>query len=284
MRNLHLASFNRWQAAATHLVLSAVVASTVFALIFLLWFPSGLFVAAGGLGLLFLIVGVDVTLGPTLTLIVFDPHKDRKKLRFDLAIIGTLQFVALCYGVWVLSEARPAFITFVQDRFELVRANDIAPEAYAMARDAQFDHAPYTGPVVAGTTLPKDPAEQLSLAQSVMQGGQDVQALPRYYVPYAQVRDQAIAHGQSIAKLRELNPGRDAEIDALLANQGRNPGEALFLPLRAGPVDLTILIDARDGTVLRTAALQPWRTEATAAPKAAPGAAGDAAKAGKEAK
>lgn len=257
MRTIRLASFNRWQAAATHLALSAIIASAVFSLVFLLWFPDGLFRTAGGRELFFLISGVDVTLGPLLTLIVFDPLK--KGLRLDLAIIGAMQLAALCYGAWVLFEARPAFITYVQDRFELVRADDIAPENYAQARDPRFGHAPYTGPVVAGTTLPKDPAEQLQLGTSVMQGGPDVQGLPRYYVPYAQVRGEALAHGQPIAKLRELNPGRDAEIDALLAKLGRKPAEVLFLPMRAGRVDLTVLIDAHDGRMLRITALRPWK-------------------------
>lgn len=254
---MRLSSFSRWQAAATHLALSALIASAVFSLIFLLWFPDGLFQAAGGRKLFFLISGVDVTLGPLLTLIVFDPRK--KELKFDLAVIGAMQLAALCYGAWVLFEARPAFITYVQDRFELVRANDIAPENYAKARDARFGHAPYTGPMVAGTTLPKDPAEQLQLGTSVMKGGPDVQGLPRYYVPYAQVRDQALAHGRPIARLRELNPGRDAQIDGLLAKLGRQPREVLFLPMRAGRVDLAVLIDAHDGRVLGIAPLRPWK-------------------------
>lgn len=257
MVRIRLSSFNRWQAAATHLGLSALIASAVFALIFLVWFPHGLFQAAGGRNLFLLLSGVDVTLGPLLTLIVFDTSK--KALKFDLAIIGTVQLAAFCYGFWVLMQARPAFITYVQDRFELVRANDIAPQDYAKASDPRFGHAPYIGPVVAGSALPKDPAEQLRLGTSVMQGGPDVQDLPRYYVPYSQVRTQVLAHGKPIAKLRELNPGRDAEIDALLAKLGRKPAEVFFLPMRAGSKDLTVLVGARDARVLGIAPLRPWK-------------------------
>ena len=62
--------FSRWQAAGIHLTISATIASLSLALILGLWFPGPLFEAAGGLGLIFLLVCVDVTVGPLLTLIV----------------------------------------------------------------------------------------------------------------------------------------------------------------------------------------------------------------------
>ncbi len=253
---LRLASFNRFQAALIHLALSALIATTAFTLIYALWFPGALFEAAGGRKLFFLIAGVDVTMGPLLTLVVFDTRK--KSLRFDLAVIAILQLAALCYGGWVLFQARPAFIVFVKDRFELVRANDIPKENFASARDERYARAPLAGPRIVGVRLPKDPDEIFKLIMSAM-NGMDVQAYPKYYVPYAQVRSEVTTHGQPIAKLRELNPGRGAQIDRLVAATGRKPGDVRFLPMRAGKVDLSVLIDARDGKVLRIVSLRPWK-------------------------
>ena len=94
---LRLESLNRWKAAAIHLSLSALIAATVVTVMLLVWYPPPHFHAMGGEGLLKVLVGVDVTLGPLLTLIIFNPKK--KSLRFDLSVIAALQVAALAYGV-----------------------------------------------------------------------------------------------------------------------------------------------------------------------------------------
>jgi hypothetical protein len=246
---------DRLRAGLLHLALSALIATSIFALVRAVWFPGVLFEGAGGRDLFFLIAGVDITLGPLLTTLVFDRRK--KALKLDLAVIGFLQLAALGYGVSVLAEARPAFVAFVQDRFELVRANDVTPQAYAEARDERYRSAPFTGPARVGVRLPTSPDERLKLAMSAL-AGRDAQDYPKYYVPYDDVRAAVKAHGKPIAELRALNRGRDAEIDGLLERVGRGEHDVRFLPMRSGKVDLTVLVDARDGSVLRMALLRPW--------------------------
>ena len=87
----------------------------------------------GGETLLRLLIGVDVVLGPLITLIIFDPEKPR--LKYDLAVIAVLQFAALAYGSYVMFEARPVYNVFVGDRFETVAANAIDDESLARAAD-----------------------------------------------------------------------------------------------------------------------------------------------------
>src|SRR5688500_10728960 len=123
---------SRWRASALHLGVSLVVAALVFAVIYFVWYPAPLFQSAGGRHLFALIALVDVTLGPLITLIVFRAGKPG--MRFDLVTIATLQVAALAYGVWVLYEARPVWIVFVKDRYELVRANNVLDAELAKAK------------------------------------------------------------------------------------------------------------------------------------------------------
>jgi hypothetical protein len=117
--------YTRWQAAPIHLLISAVIATLVVGTMLLVWYPQPYFLAAGGITLVLLLVGVDVVLGPLLTLIVFDPKK--KSLKIDLAIIAALQLAALAYGGWTMFSARPVYVAFAGDRFHLVAANEISP-------------------------------------------------------------------------------------------------------------------------------------------------------------
>src|SRR5215813_13196588 len=138
-----LASLNRWKAAALHLVISAVIAIVVIAVMLALWYPQPYFDAMGGMGLLKLLVGVDVAIGPLLTLIIFDTRK--KSLRFDLSVIAFLQIAALVYGVYIMFEARPVYTVFVKDRFEVVPADQLDAADLADA-PAEYRTLSLTGP------------------------------------------------------------------------------------------------------------------------------------------
>jgi hypothetical protein len=248
---------NRFQAAATHLALSVAIATAIFLPVYFFWYPSALFDTAGGRDLFLLIAGVDVVLGPLLTLVVFRGGK--KGLAFDLAIIAAMQAIALSYGVWVLFESRPAYIVFVRDRFELVRANDFPPENLEKAARLGLSYASlsWTGPPIVAALIPTDPAEFMRIAISGAYGI-DIQRFPEHYVPYARQQQEALAKGQPLKRLRELNPGAADHIDRMLARLGRRDAEVLFLPLRAGKQDLSVLMDAKSGEVLRYESLLPW--------------------------
>jgi hypothetical protein len=244
------------KAAAIHLALSVVVASATFFAIFFLWFPGTLFEAAGGRKLFFLIAGVDVVLGPLLTLIVFAPGK--KGLKLDLAVIGLLQISALAYGVHVLSVARPAFVVFAVDRFVLTRANEVVPESLARAGATGFGEVPLDGPRFVGSRIPKDPSE-LSELMSANFAGADVPNFPHLFVPYEDVRGEAVMASKGIGELRQLNAERPEAVDAAVRKSGRKEEELRFLPMRAGPRDLAVLINAKDGRVVEIVDLKPWR-------------------------
>jgi len=246
---------NRFKAALIHLSLSALVASLTFAIIYFVWFPGELFAAAGGLKLFFLIVGVDVTLGPLLTLVVFVPGK--RGLKFDLVCIALLQLAGLGYGVHILAEARPVYIVFVKDRFEIARANYISPEELEKGRAKGYGDLSWSGPRIVGAEMPTDPDEQFKIMTSGM-AGIDLQGFPQYYVPYEQVRDQVLKAAQPIEKLRRYNPDDPGAVDRAVAATGMREQDLRFLALPAGILDLAVLVDAKDARVVRLANVRPW--------------------------
>ena len=128
--------FTRWQAAGTHLLISVAIAAVALFVLLRVWYPPPLFTAEGGNELLFMLVAVDVVIGPLITLIVFKSGKPG--LRFDLSVIALLQACALACGSYTMFVARPVFIAFIVDRFEIVRANDIDPADFAQAPNPAF--------------------------------------------------------------------------------------------------------------------------------------------------
>jgi hypothetical protein len=247
-------AISRWAAGGVHLAGSVLIAAAVLALIYFLWYPGGLFNAAGGRELFLIIASVDVVAGPLMTAIVF--RQGKKGLEFDLVVIAAIQVLALFYGAWVLYESRPAWIVFVVDRFELVRANQVLEPERAKAV-APFNELPLVGPLLAGARQPQDPGEQFRIALSAAQGF-DLPTYPQYLVAYDEVRSAVLAHAQPLSMLGRLNPAVTAEIAALPAKFGRRPGEIGFIPMRAGKFDGTVLVDLRTGDYLGTSAFKPW--------------------------
>jgi len=120
---MELASLNRWKASLLHLAVSAAIGLAVVTLMLAVWYPRPYFKAMGGDFLILLLIGVDVVVGPLITLIIFNPKK--KGLRFDLSVIAALQVAALAYGCNVMFVARPVYSVFVVDRFDTVAANQV---------------------------------------------------------------------------------------------------------------------------------------------------------------
>jgi hypothetical protein len=231
---------SRWRAAGLHLGISAAIATAVVALMLAVWYPGPLFEAAGGSGLLFILVGVDVVLGPLMTLVIF--RSGKWGLRFDLAAIGTVQALALAYGVHVVYLARPAFIVFVVDRFELATAADLDPRELAKAKYPQFRAPPLTGPEFAVSQMPADPAERNKVVLAAM-AGLDLQNFPKYWAPYAERRAQVLAKAVTVAQLRRAEPKTAAAVDAYLKDSGTREQDVRCLMLRTRFAWLAVLVD-----------------------------------------
>lgn len=246
---------NRYRASLVHFALSSIVALLVFVVLRFVWYPGPLFENAGGLQLLAVVTAVDVTIGPLITLIVFVPGKPG--LRFDLTTIALLQVAALAFGLQALVESRPVWITFVKDRFELVRAVDI-DDLDRMKAEPQFRGLSWTGPVFAGARKPRDPKEQLRMMDSAILHGKDLYTYPEHYVTYASVAPEVAARAEPLDELRKHNPQRLDEVAAIPRQVGRAEAELGFLPMRAGKVDLTVVVDRRVGAPLALFSLKPW--------------------------
>jgi len=248
---------SRWKASAIHLCVSALVASTLAAILALTWYPPAYVRAVGGLGLIAILAGVDVTLGPLLTLIVWKVGKP--SLRFDMAVIILLQLSALGYGLHTVFLARPVYMVFSADRFDLVTAAEIPEGEKEKAKREEFQSLPLAGPKIVAAQRPTDAGERTKIMFSAISGGADLPQLPQYYVSYAELSAEAVRKALPLDSLM----GRGAEtrdtLTAYLQSHHLDPSKVKFLPLRAKQHDQTVLVDAATGAVLGIVNIDPWQ-------------------------
>lgn len=246
---------SRFKAAGIHLLLTCFIAAVAVCIMVFVWYPPPLFQLLGGFGLLFLISGCDMVIGPLLTLVVFKSGK--KGMKFDLVVIAFLQLSALAYGIYIMAIARPVFIVFVKDRFELTSIADIKPERWPLVKDPEFRHAPWTGPEYVGIEWPADVAGQQKLLDMAFQGS-DVHQLPDYYVRYEKIAAAVTAKAKPIKELKYLNYSRSAQIDAELEKLGVKENEVGFLPVNHLRGAITAIVRRDNGTVLKLVRFNPW--------------------------
>lgn len=111
---------SRFKAFFVHLIGSLVIGLGALALVFFLWYPAPLHLALGVTSVFMLLIIVDITLGPLLTFLIYQPGK--KTLKFDLVVIVVLQLLALSYGLWAVIQGRPVWLVLNADRFDVVQA------------------------------------------------------------------------------------------------------------------------------------------------------------------
>lgn len=247
----------RLLASAVHLAACVLTAGCVVAVVFLGWYAAPLDTICDVGEILFLVIAVDVVLGPIMTLVVFDRRK--KSLRFDLACIATLQIAALSYGVFVVEAGRPHYLVFVKDRFEVVSRIDLQETDRAAAAANRIAATNWFGPrIVAAEGPTSETARKDLLLESVL-GGRDLQHFPKQYRDYATQAGVAASRGQPIAALRSLNPGKEQILSAAVQDSGLPEERLRFLPIKGPKGDATMLIEASTGTVVAMLALLPWR-------------------------
>jgi hypothetical protein len=250
---------SRGRAFATHLVTSATVVGTVCALIFFVWYPHPYFAATGAWGVLRILIGVDLVLGPLLTLIVFKPGK--RGLEFDLAVIAVAQLAALVYGTSAIYQERPYAVVFAVDRFHVVARPDVAADELAdpmLMAPERIGAKPFVGPLLVVATLPSDPEGRSRVIEGMFDGKPDIEGRPLYWSSYASEAAQVTAKAQPVAALRAARPKAADPLDALTAELGRAEGSLGFLPLLTKERDLAMIVDLATGMPLDVLDVDPW--------------------------
>lgn len=243
---------SRWRAALIHLSLSFLVFLVALGLIRFLWYPEPYFQAIGAERLLALLVGVDLVLGPLITLIIFKSGK--KGLKFDLSVIALAQMTALVYGLHVVVLARPAYVVFTLDRFNVMAANEID---FTGAKPP-FDEAGWSGPQLVSAVRPESLEEAQQLLFSAATGGADLQNLARYYRPYDTEIGRALAHGKPLSVLLAKHADAKSEVNDFLSAHHKREDEVVFLPMVSKKQDMSAIVDKASGALLGAVAVDPW--------------------------
>jgi hypothetical protein len=240
----------------SHLALSACIVAFVLALVFFLWYPAPYSDAVGTWSIVRILIGVDLVLGPLLTLIVFRPAKPH--LLFDVSFIALVQAAALTYGVTVLYQERPYYVVFAVDRFHVLARKDVPLNDES---DTAWIQKPTIGPLYVAALLPQDtPTMQRLLEETVFGGGPDIEQRPEFWAPYAENAAKIGQRARPLADLRSRGAATTAAVDDALARFQIDPDDVGFLPMISAKLETTALVRIADGVIVAIIDINPWNS------------------------
>lgn len=232
-----------------HLFLSVLIAAISLIIVFMVWHPASLAKAVGVTHIFIMMLGIDMVLGPLLTLIV--AKKDKKSLKFDLGVIIVLQLAAFIYGIYNIAISRPVYIAFDTIRFEVVQANNI-PEVSLKGARSPYNILGWGRPKFVGVT-PAENAEQKNNRTFVeLETGVAPSMQPNLYVP---LERQWAAINSSAKGLNDLyQRNSKSAVDKI---RQQYPVATKWLPLKAYEQDMVVLIDGNNNDIIDIVDLRP---------------------------
>ena len=235
----------------SHLSISLLIALLVVGMVFFVWYPSPLATAVGVTHIFLMLIAIDVIVGPILGLLVYKVGK--KTLKLDLTVIILLQALAIVYGLYNIAKGRPVWIVQNEDRFELVRYNDLESDGIEKA-ESKFQEPSWLKPQFVTIKQAKTIADQNKLVFEAVMSGTSLSMRPEYYTSLNLENRKMIENAQNLKALLEFN--EPEKVQKILSE---NSEADAWLPLRATSIDMVVLINKEKREVVKIVDLRPWK-------------------------
>ena len=237
----------RLKAFAYHLGTSVLIALISLYIVFMVWHPAPLAKAVGVTHIFIMMLGIDVILGPLLTFII--AKKDKKSLKFDLAVIVVLQLAAFIYGIYNIAISRPVYIAFDTIRFEVVQANNIPVESIEQA-SAPYNTLGWGKPKFVAVRPIKNIEQKNDRLFVELETGVAPSMQPNLYEPMADQWETINRQRSDFSSLYKTNS--KVSVDTITS---KYPSAKAWLPLKAYGQDMVVLID--DNSIVDIVDLRP---------------------------
>ncbi len=251
---MHWTDISKKQAVVSHLVISLGIFTVLLYFIVVHWYPQLYFATDGGWQGIRIIAGVDIIIGPLLTLVVYKPGKPG--LKMDMAIIALLQVFALTTGVYFVYNERPVASIYADGAFHPV-SGQVLQEAGLDS--AILRHFGDSNPVLVFFAMPPEQDRALALRQTAMREARPVFLDSAYLQALNQQNLARIAtEALDMPKYLQDKPAADQErYQQFLAERGGLQPQWLFVPVRSRYEWRIGVIDRATATLIATLDIRP---------------------------
>lgn len=243
---------SRFQAFAIHLIISSFILGSFLSFVFLVWYPQPFFVVEGLVQIVWVLVGVDVVLGPALTLVVFKTGKPG--LKRDLSIIASIQIIGFIYGAHAFYVERPSFaILYDSDYFEVIQASAMKDLSKL---DPALNHSKLGGPSIIYVDAPKDIKDLKIILEDMKKGGPAIHLRPEYYKPLKGHINKKFNFSKNLDELQKI-PAHATAIGQFKTEYGERVKDFAYFPISGKVTSRLLVIDRKTEIVVDYIGINP---------------------------
>lgn len=232
---------SRLGAFSIHLLISLAIFVVLMYLILAYWYTGPYFSYDGGWRGTFIVIAVDLVLGPVLTLIVFDPRKSLGKIRFDLAVIGLIQFAALAWGCYAVESQRPVAVSYFNGAFNPVVAQVVRDQNQSIESLSGL-HSQF--PPLVYVEIPGDEAGIERMNAYWEQSGHSPQNQVALFKPLRPHLDEIARRQPPVDRIANSNEAFREELAAFRKTHGEKSQQYLYVPFNGRYGVVLFVIDS----------------------------------------
>ncbi len=239
---------SKLKAAGIHLGISGVIFCVLAYFIIFEWYPFPYFTADGGWQGIRIVALIDLVLGPLMTLIIFNHHKSRREIRFDLGTIALVQASVLAWGVYTVHDERPGAVIHWDGEFYTMPSKSFNELGISLHELSRFsDERP---PLIHAYRPTDVEALEEILRLSTEENLAPIEQF-QLYRSFKESRDDVFITQLDIDGIVSHNAEMKKELDDFLAKSSSKKEDYIYMPLNARYHNV-ILIFSKEGDVKGT--------------------------------
>lgn len=216
-------------ASAIHFLGSAVVISLFLSLVYFVWYAYPYNIIYSAIDVVKLVVGVDLVLGPLLTLVIFNISKPKKELIRDVLIIICFQVAALSWGINATYKTRPLYAVYYADTFYI----GTGAEVDVNASQAAIDPPGILEKAKMVYVKKLDDADAVAREiENIEKGMSGIMYRPQGYELISSHLDEVLENNLAYESVDRIS--EKLIMDKIIQRQGKELNEFLFYPYVSG--------------------------------------------------
>lgn len=215
----------RLRIAIRNLLISESVILIFLIFAYFVWFPYSFSKLGGFHETAFMLIFVDLVLGPILVFLIYKEGK--KHLTFDINILLAIQMLAFIYGAYAMYLKHPAHAVFNNNKFSVVNVSDLYPDIPLFTQiNKYFLASPSLVYLSDVDAIERDKI----LFDIYINGGPDIHHRPKYFKDIDSHKELILSKSLKIENIYENLEDRK-KIDSLINEIGGELKDFAYLPL-----------------------------------------------------
>lgn len=244
----------RFKIALRNLYISQAIILLFLVFAYFAWFPHSFYKLGGFYETAWMLIFVDLVLGPLLVFIVY--REGKKYLTFDINVLLAVQLGAFAFGAYSLYLKHPTYVVFAENRFILINTSHAAPQ------HLRFNSLKPSllSPTFVYAKMPDNTEQLMDFILGVALRNEPIlEQRTEFYEPFKIHADTILAKSIKVEQF-VFDANSKEKLVRFIAEHGGTPSDYAYFPLRGNNKrDMVWVLDRNSVKPVGIIDIDPWQ-------------------------